>query len=45
MNIFIMDWCLPNGEIFKGGPKIASFAVMMYGGSVYVCGRAGRQDT
>lgn len=27
-----MDWCLPNGGIFKGGPKIGSFAEMMHGG-------------
>lgn len=31
--------------IFKGIPKIALCAVMMHGGSVYVCGWAGRQDT
>lgn len=37
-----MDWCLPNERIFKGGPKIALFAVMMHGVSC-VCVRAGGQ--
>lgn len=43
MNVFIIDWCLPNGGIFKGGPKMGSFAVMMHGGlcvRVWVGGHA-----
>lgn len=45
MNVFIMDWCLLNGGIFKGGPKMGSFAVMMHGGfCVCVYGWVGMQE-